>query len=155
MATFTRWLYFMALIVWLGAMLFFSMVAAPALFHVLSRPDAGRAVGAIFPTYYAIGYGCGLVLVIGSVWWWRRGTARGWWGLNAVLAAVMLAATLYAGMSILPRAAALRPQVLAPIPDAAAMKEFDGLHRLAVNLNGLVLVCGLALSVVTAGRLRP
>jgi hypothetical protein len=49
----------------------------------------------------------------------------------------------------------LRPQIHEETTAPAVKEEFHRLHRLAVNLNGLVLVCGLAISVITAVRLRP
>jgi hypothetical protein len=67
----------------------------------------------------------------------------------------MLGLTLYAGVIIEPRAAALSPQIHAPTATAAVKDEFSRLHRMAVVLNGVVLVCGLAVSVITAGSVRP
>jgi hypothetical protein len=67
----------------------------------------------------------------------------------------MLAATLYAGLAVLPRATALRPQIheATVLPEVKA--EFDRLHTLAVRLNVLVLVCGVGVTVIAAARLRP
>jgi uncharacterized membrane protein len=49
-----KFLYLAALVVWLGEVVFFSFVAAPAAFRTLPTPEAGRVVGAIFPLYYAL-----------------------------------------------------------------------------------------------------
>jgi uncharacterized membrane protein len=155
MLSFMKWLYLMALIIWLGEVIFFSFVAAPSIFATFPRPEAGLAVGAIFPTYYRIGYGCGVILLLGAVVLTGAAAARGWWAVNTVLAAVMLALTLYAGVIIQPRAAALRPQIHEPTATAAVKDEFSRLHRLAVALNGVVLVCGLAVSAITASSMRP
>jgi hypothetical protein len=155
MLSFIKWLYLMALIIWLGEVVFFSFVAAPSIFATFPTPEAGRAVGAIFPTYYRIGYGCGGVLLIGAVVLTGSAVARGWWAVNTVLAAVMLGVTLYAGVIIQPRVVALSPQIHAPEAPQAVKDEFKRLHGLAVVLNGVVLVGGLALSAVTAASLRP
>ena len=155
MLSFMKWLYLMALIIWLGEVIFFSFVAAPSIFATFPTPEAGRAVGAIFPTYYRIGYGCGIILLIGAVVLTGAAVARGWWAVNIVLAAVMLALTLYAGVIIQPRVAALSPQIHTPTATAAVKDEFSRLHRLAVVLNGVVLLCGLAVSAITAGGVRP
>lgn len=155
MLTFIKWLYLMALIVWVGEIVFFSFVGAPAIFRVFPAAEAGRAVGAIFPTYYRIGYACGVILAFGSFVFLDTTAARAWWTVNTFLAVVMFAATLYAGAVILPRANGLRPHIHAATAAPAVQEEFERLHRLAVNLNGLVLVCGLAVSVITAARLRP
>lgn len=155
MCMFAKWLYQMALIVWMGEIVFFSFVVAPSLFRTFPTPDAGRAVGAIFPTYYRLGYVCGAVLVLTSLLLHRGATARAAWCANAVIAAVMLAATVYAGAVIQPRAAALRPQIHEADAPQAVKEEFRRLHRLAVQLNGAVLVGGICISIVTATALRP
>ena len=155
MATLIKWLYLIALIVWVGEVVFFSFVVAPAMFRTFPTADAGRAVGAVFPTYYRVGYVCGALLLLTNLFLLGSATARAWWGVNAALAAVMLAATLYAGFVIQPRAAELRPQIHDPAPPPGAKEEFDRLHRLAVQLNGAVLVCGAVASVITARALRP
>ncbi len=155
MLALVKWLYLLALIVWVGAVVFFSFVVAPALFRTFPTPDAGRAVGAVFPIYYRVGYVGSAVLLLGSVVFLGSAASRLWWGVNTLLTAVMLAATLYGGIVVQPRATALRPQ----IHDAAAPQEvkheFAQLHRLAVQLNGAVLICGLVVSVITAAALRP
>jgi uncharacterized membrane protein len=155
MHIFTKWLHLLALIVWVGAVVFFSFVVAPALFGAFPAVEAGRAVGALFPLYYRLGYVCGGVLVLTSVLLRRGAAARTWWGVNAGLAGIMLAATLYAGVVLLPRASALRPQIHDPTAPPAAKEEFDRLHRLAVQLNGAVLLGGIAVSFITAAALRP
>jgi uncharacterized membrane protein len=155
MLSFMKWLYLMALIIWLGEVIFFSFVAAPSIFATFPTPEAGRAVGAIFPIYYRIGYWCGIILLIGAVVFAAAAVARGWWAVNILLAAVMLTATLYAGGIIQPRAAALSPQLHAPTATAAMKDEFSRLHRLAVVLNSVVLVCGVAVSAITAASMRP
>jgi len=155
MYTVARWLYLMALIVWVGEVVFFSFVVAPSIFGAFPKVDAGRAVGAIFPTYYRLGYACGGVLLVTSALLAVSAAARTWWGVNTGLAAVMLAATLYAGVVIQPRAGELRPQIHAATVPPSVTDEFNRLHRLAVQLNGAVLLCGLVVSAITAAALRP
>jgi len=155
MHAFVRWLYLMALIVWVGEIVFFSFVVAPGLFRTFPVAEAGRAVGAVFPTYYRIGYACGMLLLVTSVLVGGGAAAGGWWRVNSGVAAVMLAATLYAGVGIQPRAAALRPQLHAPETPPSVQEEFDRLHRRAVQLNGAVLLGGLLVSVITAATWRP
>jgi len=150
-----KWLYLLALIVWVGQVVFFSFVAAPALFRTLSTVEAGRAVGAIFPTYYRLAFACLTILLLGDVLFVVTGTSRAWWTASTCLAAAALGATLYAGIVVQPRATALRPQLHAPEAPPHVRAEFDRLHRLAVQLNGAALVCGLAISAVTAATLKP
>jgi hypothetical protein len=150
-----KWLYLVALGLWLGSIVFFSFAVAPQVFGVLPRPDAGRVVSAIFPVYYSVGYACGGVMLVAAIL--LRGNAsapRGAWSLSAALAGLMLAVTLYAGLIVQPRAHTLRNAMLAA-PDVEAAKiEFDELHRRAVQLNGSVLFGVLVLTALTANRLR-
>jgi uncharacterized membrane protein len=150
-----KWLYLAALIVWLGEIVFFSFVVAPAIFRTLPTADAGRAVGAVFPLYYRLGYVCGGALLLTTLVLMGGAVSRAWWGVNAGLAALMLGATLYAGVVIQPRASELRPQIHDPAAPPTAKEEFDRLHRLAVQLNGAVLLCGVVVSIITARALRP
>jgi len=155
MLGFVKWLYLMALIVWVGEVVCFSLIVAPALFRALPSEEAGRAVSTIFPLYYRVGSVCGLILLLTNGMLFAAATGRLWWSVNAVLIAIMLGATLYAGLIVQPRATALRPQLHAENAPADVKPEFDRLHRLAVQLNGAVLLCGVAMSVVTATALRP
>jgi uncharacterized membrane protein len=155
MHAFIKWLYLLALIVWVGEVVFFSFVVAPAMFRTFPTAEAGRAVGAVFPTYYRLGYVCGAVLLLTSLFLLAGATARAAWSVTSTLAALMLAATLYAGVVVQPRAVELRPQIHDPAAPPAAKQEFDRLHRLAVQLNGAVLLGGIAISIITATALRP
>jgi len=155
MVSVVKWLYLVALIVWVGEVVFFSFVTAPGLFRAFPAPDAGRAVGAILPTYYLLGAVCGAVLLLTTVILAGSTTARLWWSLNALVVAVMLAATVYAGLGIQPRAAALRPQLHEPSAAPTVKEEFDRLHRQAVTLNSVVLLGGIVVTIITAASLRP
>lgn len=150
-----RYLYVMALIVWIGSIVFFSFAVAPVVFQVLPREQAGALTSAAFPIYYAVGCGCGLVLLLSCLL--LRGSAlkKGLWTGNATVIAGMFALTLYAAVSVQPRATALRPQLHGADASSEAKQEFDRLHRLAVMLNGAVLVGGLLVTGVTASSLRP
>jgi hypothetical protein len=156
MVALVKWLYLVALGVWLGSIVFFSFAVAPQVFGVLPRPDAGRVVSAIFPLYYYVGYVCaGTMLVAAFLLRASASATRGAWTVSAALAGLMLAVTLYAGLIVQPRAHTLR-SAMQDAPDAAATKaEFDRLHRRAVQLNGTVLIGVLVLSGLTAARLRP
>ena len=86
-----------ALGLWLGAMGFFAFVVAPAAFSTLDREAAGRFVSAVFPKYYAVGFGLGLVALASLV---VRVLGRGVRPLDWVpigLLVLMLTLTLFAG----------------------------------------------------------
>jgi uncharacterized membrane protein len=142
---------FLGLSVWVGEIVFFSFVVAPSVFATLPIELAGRTVGTIFPRYYALGLGAGVVVLTSTLGLALRTAARGSWMAAAALVAVMLVMTLYAAAVIRPRAEALRPHLqhsADPRPEAQA--EFDRLHRRAVRLNGLTLLLGLAVLGVAA-----
>ena len=155
MLTFVKSLYLLSLIAWVGTIVFFSFVGAPAIFRSLPPTDAGKVVGAIFPIYYGLGYVCSAVMLVTAALLWREAAAGGGWAAVSVLSTVMLALTLYAGLIIQPRAAALRPQLHQEGVAETVKPEFDRLHRLAVQLNVVVLLCGLAATVITARALNP
>jgi hypothetical protein len=75
------------------------------------------------------------------------------WLAAAAVAVVILAACLYAGLEVLPRADALRMQLHDPAAPPSVREQFDGLHRLAVRLNGVVLIGNLVLAGLLAARL--
>jgi uncharacterized membrane protein len=155
MLVFAKWLHLVALIVWVGEIVFFSFVVAPGLFRTFPSVEAGRAVAALFPIYYRIGYACGLALLATCVVFLVAGGARLAWSLAAVVCALMLGATFYAGSVVQPRASVLRPQIHDETAPSEAKEEFSRLHRTAVLLNGAVLVGGIAVSLITAVKLRP
>jgi uncharacterized membrane protein len=141
--------------VWLGAMGFFAFVVAPAAFATLEREAAGRFVSAIFPRYYAVSAGLGVIVLAASG---ARAASMGWRGrdwLPLALAAAMLVLTLYAWVVVLPAAHAAREA--ARRADAAASVEaawFARLHRASGLLNALVMIAGTVLLVTEVVR-RP
>lgn len=150
-----KWLHLVALAVWLGSIVFFSFAVAPLVFSNLPRPDAGRVVSAIFPTYYLIGYGCGAILLLTALVLRSSAERARVWSIAAVVAGVTLVVTLYAGLIVQPRAHALRASLQEAGEGAPVKAEFDQLHRRAVQLNASALIGVLVLSGFAASRLRP
>lgn len=136
-------LYLLCLACWLGAIVFFSFFTAPVVFSRLPLAEAGKVVGAIFPLYYMLGYVAGAIAAALAAYFAIYRAGRGWWSVTAVLLAVALGLTLYAGLVVRPRASAVRSVVEQPDSDPAGKAEFDALHRLAVQLNGAVLLLNL------------
>jgi hypothetical protein len=152
-----RFLHLAGLAAWFGALVFFSFVAAPALFGALPREAAGRAVSAIFPRYYLFGAACGVVALAA-----RAGLCllRGAWSgvaLTQIISlTLMLVLTLYAGTVVLPRAAQARAALAdAPAGDVAAQAAFGALHRRSVLLNATVLLLGMIAVGALAARPDP
>jgi len=66
--------------------------------------------------------------------------------------AVVLLASLYAGVVVQPEISALRSQLHKADTPAAVQAEFDGLHQLAVELNGGILIATLVLVGLLAAQ---
>jgi hypothetical protein len=140
-----RYLFLLGLATWLGATVFLWVVAF-TMFSGLSSQEAGDVMSRIFPNYYFLGYGCGLLLVVTSVMLWRRvrpGAAI--WGISGILATGLLAGCLYSGLVVQPRAHELKGMLGKPDPGGTIEVEFRRAHRLSVQLNGVVLVGNLLL----------
>lgn len=117
----------LALGIWLGTIVFFSFVAAPRTFAVLSRDRAGDVVNDIFPRYYRPGVLLGMTAVIaagvGLVVW--RSTML---GVVAVVTGVGVGLAAYSAW------------VLIPEMEAAGEDAFETYHRRSVVLNGITLL---------------
>ena len=149
-------IYLLALICWLGGVIFFSFFTAPVVFSVLARPDAGKVVSVIFPRYYILGYVAGgLAFIIAIYLLIASGGSRGWWLASVLTIGVALGCTIYAGTVIRPRVDAIRSVSEQANPDPATKTEFDQLHRLSVILNGSVLVLDLIALFGTAAAFAP
>ncbi len=111
-------------------------------------------MGALFPRYYALQIVAGLVALhrVGGALARRAQRAFVAGGDGAV--AFMLAAALYAGVVVEPRAQALRVALHASPPTADTQEAFDRVHRDAVRLNGAVLLLGIASIAVAATTVR-
>lgn len=146
--------FWLALGLWVGAVVFVSFVVAPAVFGAVPAETAGLVMGRIFPLYYAFTAACGCVTLAASFALWRRARRARAWTAVLLMLIVMLASTTYAGAVVHPRARDLRPLLHQAGADPSVRAEFDRLHRRAVQLNGLVLVLGLLTLGVAATNLR-
>ena len=61
-----KWLYIVALGVWVGSIIFFSFFIAPTVFKVLKPEDAARLQRALFPKYYLVGMICAGMIGLGA-----------------------------------------------------------------------------------------
>ncbi len=159
MVSLLKFVHLLALALWIGSVVFFSLVAAPSLFGALPRDLAGRAVSAIFPRYYAFGAVCGLVAILTGL---LLGAREPSWGrlflIRLLLLAVMTGIVLYSGRVVLPqasqaRAALSEAQGSPGLDDALA--RFAVLHRRSVRLNGTVLLLGVVAFALAAAQPPP
>jgi hypothetical protein len=151
---FVRFLYLVAMAVWLGELVFFSFVGAPAIFRVLGPARAGEVVTAIFPRYYALGAGGAGVALVCALVLAGRALMPSWWRGAAGALGLGLLAMVWAGMVVHPRAQRLRATLQAngEVPSTSA--EFRQLHARAVALNGVALLSGLVGLGLSAAGLR-
>jgi hypothetical protein len=136
----------LAMVVWAGAIVFFSFFTAPALFGVLGKDGAGKVVRVLFPRYYLLGALCGAVLVMVQI---GRGILWYWGGMikpAIVLFLILTSASVYARQVLTPAVNSARDG------GAAQKPRFYSLHRRSVMLNGFVLLLLLLYLVWMAVR---
>lgn len=155
MNTFLRYLEFLSLTIWVGGIIFFSFVVAPALFTRLPGIDeAGSVVSVVLPRLHWLGLICGAVYLASALALMRSARAFGRVGALAVIA--MLVLTLIAQLGIIPRMNTLRAEMgsveRTPVTNPLR-KQFDHLHVVSVWLEGAVLLVGLTAIFFTVREL--
>ena len=139
----------LCLIVWVGAIIFFSFVTAPALFSALSSSAAGRLVGPLLTALHRMGLVCGIVMLAASFLCELRHLQ-----LIRGLTALMLLATAFSFFVITPQMQKIRETVggsIEALPSRdAGRAAFDRLHRLSVGLEVAVLASGIGIAGLLA-----
>jgi hypothetical protein len=156
MKTLLRTLLYLALIVWLGAEIFFFIVA-PITFTTL-HPDthtAGMIVGQLIRILHGMGLVSGMIALAVLA----QAAACGVYKPRAVLAPMalillMAAFTLYSQFSIVPAMERDRIAAGGTIDAADATNssriDFNKLHSRSENVEGMILLFGLATVVLVA-----
>jgi uncharacterized membrane protein len=151
----------LALVVWLGGLIFFAFVVAPTAFTpglLPTRHMAGTIVGRSVDLLHWMGIVSGLVFLITSMIYSRMtvGKARPLAGRH-VLLVLMLLLTVISQFAISPKMHAIRAEVgvidNAP-PDSPLRVEFNRLHGWSENFEKGVFVLGLAALFFTARDLK-
>jgi putative copper export protein len=147
----------LALIVWIGGIIFFSFVVAPTLFSVLpTRELAGSVVTRCLAALHWMGLISGLVFLLCSIIYnqMKYADARLFSATHGLLV-IMLALAAVSQFSITPKMQALRSEMHSidstPSGDTRRM-EFNRLHAWSTRAEGGVLICGLVVVVLTARR---
>ena len=140
-----RYLYVLALVVWLGGMVVLGAIVAPATFQVLqaSAPESGRALaGELFGTmlarFHYFAYACGGVLLISIGAMAVLGPRPRAFAVRLGLNTVMLLVSLYSGLVVLRSIDAIQLEAgrlpsLLPAGDPLRVR-FDSLHQLSTRL---------------------
>lgn len=139
----------LAVAVLVGKIIFLSFVTAPILSRTLDADSFAKVVRSLFPQYYGLG-------MVSAAVGWTTSIALGL--LNGFEPVVLLPATLWLG--VLGIEHYCRTPLIAQINELSdqlkskqarglntplLQKQRDGLHRLSVQLNSVVLFMGLCL----------
>jgi hypothetical protein len=153
---FLRFLMLLSLIVWLGGVIFFA-VLAPTLFSVLpTRHLAGSVVAPLLTKLHWMGIVSGIIFLISSMIHSRStvGVAQPF-ALRHLLIYAMLVLTIISQFGISRKMAALRAAIgdidSVAITDTARI-QFNALHAWSTRLESGVLLLGLAVVYLTARR---
>jgi hypothetical protein len=155
--SFLRYLMFLSLVVWVGGIIFFAIMA-PTAFHLLpTRLLAGTLVGNLLTKLHWIAIGSGIVFLITSLAYNRMtdGTARVF-AARHILICLMLALTLFSQFWITPRMITLRAQVRsfdATTLDNPARIQFDALHVWSTRVEIAILIMGLITIYATLSKI--
>jgi len=158
----------LALIVWIGGIIFFAFVLAPTLFGVLPTTKlAGDVVNATLTKLHWTGLISGVVFLFASLLYnWQKHVQLRPFALSHIFIVFMLAFTMVSQFGITPRMRLVRSQLeLAQKPDyipyipgstpsliARSSAQFNSLHVWSTRLEGGVLFLGLGVVVLTARR---
>jgi hypothetical protein len=158
MRTLFHSLVYLALGVWLGALIFFGAILAPLAFSQLPPlfggqgvHAAGLVVGGSLVRLHWMALFCGviflLVMLLGRAHY--RSIIP-----QSVLVLLMMVLTAYSQFSIIPRMDTARDSIGGNVDAVAANNPgrqiFDSLHRTSTHVEALVLLCGIAALVATA-----
>ncbi len=139
----------LAISVLVGKVVLLSFVIAPVLARTLDPIPFAVVVRAMFPAYYALGIGAaalGLSSIVALAF--HQGLDSATVSASALWSAV-LAIEFYCRTPLTPRINALRDKIKQQEiiePDKTALtRRWERLHKLSVQLNGIVLILGLVL----------
>ena len=151
-----RYVYVLALVVWLGGMIVVGAIVAPTTFQVLqaSAPENGRALagelfGRILARFHYIAYASGGLLLITIAAMALLGPRPRAFAIRLAVIASMLLIALYSGLIVLPTIDSIQLEAgrLPSLLDAADPRRvrFDQLHQLSTRLMMVNIVGALAL----------
>ncbi len=143
----------LALAILVGKIVFLSFVTAPVLARTLDSEAFARVVRNLFPQYYALG------MVTAAIGWATSvalGLLQGWESLTIIPATLwlgILAIEQYCRTPLIAKINDVSDQLKAKqskgIHTPLLQQQRDGLHRLSVQLNSVVLLMGLCLLGLT------
>ncbi len=138
-----QFLYLLSLSVWVGSMVFFSLIAAPSIFKAFPKETAGEIVAKIFPKYYQVGCLCS-VLSLGTLA--MSSVVFEWHRARLITLSFMMLSTFYAAFIVVPKVRQLKNDLRASTDcsdEAEKSKRFRRFHGFSMLLNLVVLLAGL------------
>jgi uncharacterized membrane protein len=151
-----RYVYILALVVWLGDIVALGALVAPTTFQTLEarEPVAGRALagdlfGLILARFHYVAYAAGAVLLVSLFMMRVLGPRPPAFGVRATIVAAMLATALYSGLVVSQQINAVQQEAgglpsRLPLTDARRVR-FDELHQLSTRLMLLTMAGALVL----------
>jgi hypothetical protein len=144
MTTVVRFLQFFTLGIWIGAIIYFAAIVAPAAFSVLTADQAGALVGLTLGRLHLMGIVAGVIYLLVTAIWARSAAAL--LRPAPLLVLIMVVLTFISQFWVSGTMDALRAQMgsVAATPATDNLRaSFDRLHRVSVNLELAVLIAGL------------
>ena len=150
-----RFFMLLSMVVWVGGIIFFSFVVAPALFNILpTRHLSGLVVTRVLASLHWLGVICGGVFLICSFFeaYHSSGSVQATAARNVLVAGMMVAA-LISQTVVSTKMAALRGKMgeidKIAVSDPRRM-AFNQLHQWSTGLEVVVLILGLATLYIIA-----
>ena len=152
-----KFLMLLALIVWIGGIIFFAFVLAPTLFGVLPTTKlAGDVVSATLAKLHWMGLVSGVVFLICSLLYnWQKHVQLRPFMLSHIFVVLMLALTAFSQFVITPKMRTIRVRMdRANLQtwDDAPYAGFNAWHKLSTLTEGGVLFLGLGVVILTARK---
>ena len=151
-----RYLYVVALVLWVGGLISAGALVAPSVFGVLQawnasegRVLAGQVFGEVLLRLTWLSYAMGVVMIVTLTLHRLLGARPLKYGVRVGIMGVMLAMMLAMGFYIIPQVNAIQAQVTGPVSALAESDarriEFNRLHGLSNILFSITAIGGLAL----------
>jgi uncharacterized membrane protein len=161
MSFFLRALRLLAVVVWVGGLIFFAFVEAPTAFRVMGTTrQFAQIINGSITTLNRMGHVAGLIFEVATVLLWMRSATRMRRFLLAqiLLVVLMMAATIYVQHGIIPAMERDRTAAggdITAIPSDNPMRvDFDRLHGLSEKVEGSALFLGLGVILLMAAESR-
>ena len=151
-----RYVYVVALVIWVGGLITIGSVVAPSAFAALepggvlvTSSPAAAVVGEVLRRFHLVGYAAGATLLSTLVLMKVVGPRPPGFARRLVIVSVMLTTTFAAGVWVDPEIAAMRAAIGAPVRSLPEGDErrarFGRLHGLSTVLMAVTALGGLAL----------